>query len=59
MLILDGFANLAEIDTEDYTHSLMNLPHENYKVIFYFIFLSCKKKLQYITVLFLPRARKF
>merc|ERR1719367_2213990 len=31
MLILDGFANLAEIDTEDYTHSLMNLPHENYK----------------------------
>ena len=32
MLILDGFANLAEIDTEDYTHSLMNLPHENYKV---------------------------
>ena len=44
MLILDGFANLAEIDTEDYTHSLMNLPHENYKVIFFFLFvLSCKK----------------
>ena len=39
MLILDGFANLAEIDTEDYTHSLMNLPHENYKVIFLFTYL--------------------
>ena len=32
MLILDHFANLAESDTETYTHSLMNKPHENYKV---------------------------
>jgi len=31
MLILDHFANLAESDTETYTHSLMNKPHENYK----------------------------
>ena len=33
MLILDGFANIAESDTKDYTHTLMNLPQENYKVI--------------------------
>jgi spermidine synthase len=32
MLILDGFANLAESDTVEYTHSLMNLPAENYAV---------------------------
>ena len=32
LLILDGFANLAESDTVAYTHSLMNLPHENYSV---------------------------
>ena len=27
LLILDGAVNLAENDTEAYTHSLMNLPH--------------------------------
>ena len=32
LLILDGFANLAASDTVAYTHTLMNLPHENYKV---------------------------
>ena len=26
LLVLDGFANLAESDTVHYTHSLMNLP---------------------------------
>ncbi len=31
-LILDEMANLAESDTVQYTHALMNLPHENYKV---------------------------
>ena len=31
MLILDGFANIAEIDTKEYTYSLMNLPNENFK----------------------------
>ena len=30
-LILDGMINLAESDTEAYTHNLMNLPSENYK----------------------------
>lgn len=30
-LLLDEMANLAEGDTVQYTHSLMNLPHENYK----------------------------
>jgi hypothetical protein len=32
-LILDEMANLAESDTVLYTHNLMNLPHENYKVL--------------------------
>ena len=32
LLILDGMTNLAESDTEAYTHSLMNLPSEIYKV---------------------------
>jgi len=31
-LILDEMANLAESDTVQYTHALMNLPHEDYKV---------------------------
>ena len=31
-LILDEMANLAESDTVLYTHTLMNLPHEDYKV---------------------------
>jgi len=31
-LILDEMANLAESDTINYTHSLMNLPKESYKV---------------------------
>ena len=31
-LILDEMANLAENDTVQYTHKLMNLPHEDYKV---------------------------
>ena len=26
LLVLDGYANLAESDTVQYTHSLMNLP---------------------------------
>ena len=26
LLVLDGYANLAESDTVPYTHSLMNLP---------------------------------
>jgi len=30
MLVLDGMVNLAESDTEAYTHKLMNLPAENY-----------------------------
>jgi len=30
MLILDGMVNLAESDTEEYTHTLMNLPAEDY-----------------------------
>jgi spermidine synthase len=32
LLLLDGLTNLAELDTEAYTHTLMNLPHEDYKV---------------------------
>lgn len=32
ILILDGLVNLAENDTEPYTHTLMNLPNEDYKV---------------------------
>ncbi len=31
-LILDEMANLAESDTVNYTHSLMNIPTESYKV---------------------------
>lgn len=31
-LILDEMANLAESDTVNYTHSLMNVPTESYKV---------------------------
>ena len=41
-LILDEMANLAEGDTVLYTHALMNLPHEDYKVgwIFLIFFLE-------------------
>jgi len=30
LLILNEYANLAENDRVEYTHTLMNLPHENY-----------------------------
>ena len=36
-LILDEMANLAEGDTVLYTHALMNLPHEDYKVGWIFL----------------------
>lgn len=32
LLVLNEMANLAEADKIEYTHSLMNLPHENYGV---------------------------
>ena len=32
LLILNEYANLAENDRVEYTHTLMNLPHENYGV---------------------------
>lgn len=31
LLILDDYTNLAESDTKTYTHSVMNLPHENFE----------------------------
>jgi spermidine synthase len=33
LLILDNMANLAESDTVGYTHAIMNLPHQDYKVL--------------------------
>ena len=35
LLILNEYANLAENDRVEYTHTLMNLPHENYSVNFF------------------------
>ena len=37
LLILNEYANLAENDRVEYTHTLMNLPHENYSVNFFFL----------------------
>ena len=36
LLILNEYANLAENDRVEYTHTLMNLPHENYSVNFFY-----------------------
>ena len=30
LLLLDNYQNLAESDTEAYTHAIMNLPHEDF-----------------------------
>ena len=35
LLVLDGYANLAESDTVQYTHSLMNLPEVRLRHILY------------------------
>ena len=32
LLVLNDMANLAELDKIEYTHTLMNLPNENYGV---------------------------
>ena len=34
LLVLDGYANLTESDTVQYTHSLMNLPEVRLRHIF-------------------------
>ena len=35
LLVLDGYANLAESDTVQYTHSLMNLPEVRLRKFLY------------------------
>ena len=35
LLVLDGYANLAESDTVQYSHSLMNLPEVRLRNILY------------------------
>ena len=38
LIILNEMANLAEIDREEYTHALMNMPHEDFHVSTFFTF---------------------